>query len=179
MNDTQQRFFRGFDKARLGEVAPGHVKKRDELIEILDWKKGDGLCPLHFRDKPAGSQCTWSVVWNTAGGPLVPNDYFDVEHMTAIELLVEAQDLVHQETHLAEIRCPDPRWVKREIAPIVQAYEDGEIPDLHSLKNKLRQIREHYAEFIAPWAPIEDPIWVIRRNGWSYREEDYKVKEAA
>lgn len=130
---------------------------------------------MHFADKKPGSQCTWSVNWLISSGTLQPRDYFPLERLSAIELIVEATDLVNQQIHYAEIRCPDKNRVQRELAPIIAAYEDGEIPNLYGLKNKIQQVRESYTSHISPWSFPTVPLYqVLTRNGWGSREEILK-----
>ena len=176
MNQKQKKYFKQYDE-QLRELPLLFQKRRDEIIELTGWKKGDGLCPLHFQDRPAGSQCTWSAVWHGASGDLRPGDYFPLDTMTAQELLLEAMDLCNQNIKYSVMK-PDPVVIRREILPFVEKHFAGDVFSPELLKRKLQKLRESYSTYVAPWDLTGGFLGVMFRPGWGTAEAVQEAKQS-
>jgi hypothetical protein len=173
----QKAYFQKYD-SELKEIPAAYQKIRDELAEVTGWQPGMGDCELHFKDKPLGGQCLWACKWYTGSrGVISPDSYYPIDRMTAVELMSEARDLVNMRQNFEGVRHPDIALVEKEVLPFIKVFDDGGIPKLETLREKIRRFRGSYTEFIAPWDIPADSFMVLARPGWGSRTEILEAME--
>lgn len=161
----QKKYFKQYDE-EVGALPDAYKKIRDELAAITGWKPGMGDCQLHFKRKPLGSQCLWSVKWHTSSGILAPDSFYPIQHMTAIQLLAEGHDISHPAITYAGVPRANPAIVEQ-----IKIIVNSELPNLRDLKRLIVKCRGAYPEYIAGWSVPTHSYQVLVRPGWFSRDE--------
>jgi hypothetical protein len=135
----------------------------EEIVEKLNWQPDDGpTAGVWERNRP-GHRCLWSCRWSTSTGQLLPHELVPAPDMSAVQAIVELQDIL--------ARKPSPEG-ERCLAALLDESIVCIPPAIDQARDFIGKARAHYSEYIAPWDIQTSRIFAdLWRPGWEVTKE--------
>lgn len=139
-----------------------------EVAKMLGWSKKDGDCIGHWRDKPPGHRCLWTVRWETSR-VIEPHYWCSPEDMPQPMLEAELQDIADR---LPDLQSQAEAFWAASAAQLIASLkerpdDEQTLSHVRMFIHKARGSLLVYPQFLCPWDLPPKIYFRNWRPGWS------------